>query len=118
LIDMAKLERQYTDPRLAAMYDIENSRGPDTDFYLGLAAELDAHRIIDLGCGTGLLTSELAAPGRQEGRVDPAPAMLALARRKPAAGRVEWVEGDAAALGIPEADLLVKTGNVAQVFLV
>jgi SAM-dependent methyltransferase len=117
LIDMAKLERQYTDPRLAALYDIENSRGPDTDFYLGLAAELDAHRIIDLGCGTGLLTSELAAPGRQVVGVDPAPPMLALARQKPAVGRVEWVEGDASVLGTPEADLLVMTGNVAQVFL-
>ena len=118
MIDMAKLERQYTDPRLAALYDIENSRGPDTDFYLGLAAELDAHRIIDLGCGTGLLTSELAAPGRQVVGVDPAPPMLALARQKPAVGRVEWVEGDASVLGTPEADLLVMTGNVAQVFLI
>ena len=43
--------------------------------------------------------------------------MLAFARRQPAAERVRWVEGDARALGTPEADLLVMTGNVAQVFL-
>jgi SAM-dependent methyltransferase len=114
---MVKLERQYIDPRLVALYDIETSRGADTDFYLGLAEELDARRIIDLGCGTGLLTSELAAPGRQVVGVDPSPAMLALARKKPAAGPVQWVEGDASALGTPEADLLIMTGNVAQVFL-
>jgi len=33
------------------------------------------------------------------------------------AKQVEWIEGDASALGTPEADLLVMTGNVAQIFL-
>jgi SAM-dependent methyltransferase len=49
--------------------------------------------------------------------VDPAPAMLAVARRQPGAERVRWVEGDAGALGTPAADLVIMTGNVAQVFL-
>ena len=114
---MVKLDLHYVDPRLVALYDIENPRGADTDFYLGLAAELNAHRILDLGCGTGLLTRELAAPGRQVIGVDPAAAMLAFARQQPGAERVQWVEGDAAALGTPEADLLLLTGNMAQVFL-
>jgi SAM-dependent methyltransferase len=112
-----KLDAHYVDPRLVELYDIENSRGPDTDFYLGLAAPLEAHRIFDLGCGTGLLTRELATAGRQVVGVDPSAAMLAFARRHPGAERVQWVEGDAGALGTPEADLLVMTGNVAQVFL-
>jgi SAM-dependent methyltransferase len=111
------LDEAYVDARLVEMYDIENPRGADTDFYLDLARELDARRILDLGCGTGLLTRELATTGRQAVGVDPAPAMLAYARRQPGAERVRWIEGDASALGTPEADLLVMTGNVAQVFL-
>ena len=114
---MVELADHYVDPRLVALYDIENPRGADTDFYLGLAAEFDVRRVIDLGCGTGLLTRALTAPGREVVGVDPAPAMLAVARRHPDAGCVRWVEGDARALGTPEADLLVMTGNVAQVFL-
>lgn len=114
---MTKLDQHYVDLRLVDLYDIENPRGADTDFYVRLAAELDARRIIDLGCGTGLLTRELAVEGRQVVGVDPAPAMLAVARRQPGAERVQWVEGDAGALGTPEADLVLMTGNVAQIFL-
>lgn len=114
---MAELELQYVDPRLVALYDIENTRGADTDFYVGLAAEIGARTILDLGCGTGLLTRELAVGERLVIGVDPATAMLAYARRQPGADRVQWVEGDSGALGTPAADLLIMTGNVAQVFL-
>ncbi len=114
---MIKLAQHYVDPRLVDLYDIENTRGADTDFYVGLAADLDARTILDLGCGTGLLTRELAVDGRLVVGVDPAPAMLAVARRQPGADRVQWVEGDSGALRTPAADLVVMTGNVAQVFL-
>ncbi|MGE5072872.1 MAG: class I SAM-dependent methyltransferase, partial [Anaerolineae bacterium] len=112
-----KLDAHYVDPRLVELYDIENLRGPDTDFYVQLADEVHTHCIVDLGCGTGLLTRELATPGRRVIGIDPAAAMLAVAHRYPGAERVQWIEGDATALGSPDADLLVMTGNVAQVFL-
>jgi SAM-dependent methyltransferase len=112
-----KLDQHYVDPRLVALYDIDNTRGDDTDFYVGLAADLDARTVLDLGCGTGLLTRELAVDGRLVIGVDPAPAMLAVARNQPGADRVRWVQGDAADLGTPDADLVVMTGNLAQVFL-
>lgn len=114
---MTQLDEHYTNLRLVDLYDIENPRGADTDFYLGLAAELDARRIVDLGCGTGLLTRDFAAPGREVFGVDPASAMLAFAQQQPGAERVNWIESDAAALGNLAADLLVMTGHVAQVFL-
>jgi SAM-dependent methyltransferase len=112
-----KLDQHYTDPRLVELYDIDNPRSADTDFYVQLAADLAAHRILDLGCGTGLLTRELAVADRQVVGIDPSSAMLAVARRQLGADRVQWVEGDSSALGTPEADLVVMTGNVAQVFL-
>ena len=112
-----KLDLHYVDPRLVDLYDIENTRGIDTDFYLQLAADIGAHKILDLGCGTGLLTSELVGEGRHVVGVDPSSEMLAHARQKPNAHLVRWVEGDASALGTPEADLILMTGNVAQVFL-
>src|SRR4051794_8697518 len=99
---MTKLDQHYIDPRLVALYDIENNGRADTDFYLRLAADLNARRIIDLGCGTGQLASELSVDGRQVIGVDPAAAMLAVARRKPRAEQVQWIEGDASALGTAE----------------
>jgi SAM-dependent methyltransferase len=114
---MGNLAQHYVDPRLVSLYDIENTRGADTEFYIRLAAELDPRTVIDLGCGTGQLTLELAQGGRRVIGVDPAPEMLAVARRKPGAERVQWVEGDSSALGAAEADLVTMTGCVAQVFL-
>lgn len=115
---MVKLDLHYVDPRLVAQYDIENSGRDDTDFYLALAERLNARRIIDLGCGTGVLTRELAAvPGREVWGVDPAAAMLANAQKQPGAERVTWINGDSSVLPNLQADLVVMTGNVAQVFL-
>jgi SAM-dependent methyltransferase len=112
-----KRDLHYLDPRLVELYDRANPRGADTDFYIQLAADLHAGRILDLGYGTGLLTCELAVGDRQVIGVDPSPAMLTVARRKPGAERVRWIEGDRRAMGRPDADLVIMTGNVAQVFL-
>jgi ubiquinone/menaquinone biosynthesis C-methylase UbiE len=112
-----KLDLHYTDPRLAELYDIANPHGPDTDFYLELAHELQAKKIIDFGCGTGYLTRQLAVRDREVIGIDPAPAMLAIAQRKDIEQNVQWINGDKSLLGTRNADLFVMTGNVAQVFL-
>ena len=114
---MTKLDLHYTDPRLVDLYDIENPHGPDFDFFLQLADELKARRILDLGCGTGLLTRQLARVEREVTGVDPSPTMLAYARQQPGADAVQWIQGTSRALGTPNADLLLMTSNVSQVFL-
>ncbi|NOK60849.1 MAG: class I SAM-dependent methyltransferase [Chloroflexi bacterium AL-W] len=114
---MVKLDQHYVDPRLVELYDIENACGADTDFYVRLATDLNARTILDLGCGTGLLTRELSVGGRRVVGIDPAPAMLVVARRPSSLDQVQWVEGDSRDLGEPAADLVIMTGCVAQVFL-
>ena len=50
---------------MVAIYDLLNPLAADSAFYLELAAELAATSIIDIGCGTGLLTCELAKRGHK-----------------------------------------------------
>lgn len=63
----------YDDARLAAVYDVDNPDGPDHDFFRALADEVSATRIVDLGCGTGILTVTLTRDDREVTGIDPAP---------------------------------------------
>jgi SAM-dependent methyltransferase len=110
---------EFTEPRLVAAYDTLNPYAPDAQpgFYAGLAAELGAASILDLGCGTGLMTCALARRGHRMIGVEPAPGLLAQARRRPDGDRVRWIHGDAERIGTPGVDLAIMTGQVAQFFL-
>ncbi|MFG2547845.1 class I SAM-dependent methyltransferase [Streptomyces sp. NPDC048594] len=104
----------FRHPRLAAVYDaLDNDRG-DLDAYLRMAGEFGARRVLDIGCGTGVFALLLADRGIEVVGVDPAAASLDVAREKPGAARVRWIEGDAAALPPLRADLATMTANVAQ----
>jgi len=107
----------FTDRRLAAVYDAFDGDRDDLAAYLGIAGELGADRVLDVGCGTGSLAVLLAESGRTVVGVDPAEASLEVARSKDRTRRVTWVQGDAATVPALGADLAVMTGNVAQVFL-
>jgi ubiquinone/menaquinone biosynthesis C-methylase UbiE len=111
------LDRHYTDPRLTALYDAVNSGRDDTEHYVALAQRLGSGDVVDVGCGTGVLACELAARGHRTCGVDPATAMLDVARDRPGADRVTWVHGTAADLPADAFDLAIMTGHVAQVFL-
>jgi SAM-dependent methyltransferase len=107
--------QEFHDPRLVALYDADDPGRADAAFYLDLAAELSASSIVDIGCGTGAITVELARRGHRVTGVDPAAAMVEVARGRPGGERVRWIEGDAGDLDGPPADLAIMTGHVAQV---
>lgn len=107
----------FAHPRLAPIYDAFDGSRSDLTAYLGIADELGATSVLDVGCGTGSLAILLAESGRKVVGVDPAEASLEVARGKDLAGRIAWVLGDAAMVPALDADLAVMTGNVAQVFL-
>jgi SAM-dependent methyltransferase len=108
----------FSDPRQAVLYDVFNNDRSDLDAYVTIADEVEAHRVVDVGCGTGSLAVRLAELGFSVTGVDPAGASLDVARAKPNAELVTWVHGDATSLvGLEAADLAVMTGNVAQVFV-
>lgn len=116
---MREPDAAFAEPRQAVLYDVfDNDRG-DLDAYVAIAAGVEAHRIFDVGCGTGSLAIRLAELGFSVTGVDPAGASLDVARAKPKAELVTWVHGDATALVglVDAADLAVMTGNVAQVFV-
>ena len=107
----------YQDPRIAEIYDVVNPRSQDTDFYVSLAGARPCN-ILDLGCGTGTLCCALAERGHRVTGVDPAAAMLAVARSKPHAEKVEWVESSAQCYRSSQRfDLIFMTGHAFQTLL-
>lgn len=107
----------FSEPRLAALYDVFNPPGEDTEFYVQLAGS-EPKRILDVGCGTGQLACVLAERGHAVTGLDPAEAMLEVARGRPGGDRVRWVHADARSAVLGERfDLAVMTGHVFQVFL-
>lgn len=107
----------FSDPRLAAVYDLVDGERDDLDLYVGLVHELGATSVLDVGCGTGSLACRLARAGVAATAIDPAEASLQVARAKPGSDRVRWLRGGAADVPRGLADLAVMTGNVAQVFI-
>ena len=85
-------------PWLTGLYDpILRLTMREATFKSQLVAQADlrpGHRVLDLGCGTGLLATAIAARGPAVTGVDPAAAMLAIARDREGGGRVTWVHAD------------------------
>ena len=104
----------FEHPRLAALYDELDPDRSDLDAYVGIAHELGASSVLDVGCGTGTFALLLAEHGLDVIGVDPAAASLAVARTKPGSENVRWLQGDARALPPLAVDLATMTGNVVQ----
>ena len=107
----------YEDAVLASLYDLDSGWSEDRDFYLALAGRT-RKRILDLGCSTGLLSDACAAIGHEVTGVDPAKAMLDVARRKPHGPLINWVRSTAQAFRSAQRfDLVIMTGHAFQVLL-
>jgi SAM-dependent methyltransferase len=110
-------DMHYENSKLVEIYDLDSPWSIDRDFYLSLAG-MPPQRILDLGCGTGLLSDAYAARGHEVTGVDPSPAMLEMARRKPHGRQIEWVESYAQSYqSETRFDLIVMTGHAFQVLL-
>ena len=107
----------FEHPRLAAIYDALDADRSDLDVYLGIAEELGARRVLDVGCGTGTFALLLAPRGFEVTGVDPALASLEVERAKPGGDRVRWIHGDATSLPPLQVELATMTGNVARAIL-
>lgn len=111
------IEHQFTEDRLAALYDLfyPPARRDDFAFYLPLV--MSARAVLDVGCGTGALlhwARESGHNGRLCG-LDPASGMLNQARAR---SDIEWVLGDLSSVRWErEFDLVVMTGHAFQEFV-
>ena len=110
------VDRQFSEPRLAALYDPLCGREERADFRFYLPLVMAAGAVLDVGCGTGALLHRDRESGHSgQLGLDPARGMLQVARTR---SDIEWVLGDlATAAWHREFDLAVMTGHAFQVLV-
>lgn len=107
----------FEDSLFASLYDHFNSWDVCDDFYLSLARE-SGGRVLDLGCGTGMLACRIARAGLDVMGVDPAEGMLRIARARDGSDWVSWLKAEGQALRLPQRfDLIYMTGHAFQALL-
>jgi len=110
-------DQQYQHLDLVALYDALNPLGRDSDYFIAACAPAP-RAVLDLGCGTGLLTAALAKLGHRVTGVDPAGDMLTVAKQHDPERLVTWIEADACRLELARKfGRVIATGHVFQVFL-
>jgi SAM-dependent methyltransferase len=110
-------DAHYELPELAALYDIDSGWSEDRDFYIRLAG-IEPKRVLEIGCGTGLVSRAMAQAGHRVTAVDPARAMLDFGRRQPSGDLVDWRQGTAQDFSTSQRFYLAfMTGHAFQVLL-
>ncbi|MDA5558847.1 class I SAM-dependent methyltransferase [Shimia sp. MMG029] len=107
----------YEDQRLVAVYDALNASRDDFDFYLR-HLPVPPSQVLDIGCGTGRFSVDLARQGYHVTACDPAVDMVDYAQARPDAALVAWHHG--AVGGLPSYlrfDAAVMTGHAFQCLL-
>ena len=107
----------FEDEFLASLYDYFNTWDACDEFYLDLARAIGG-RVLDLGCGTGMLACRIAQEGFSVTGADPAEGMLRVARSRMGTERVSWIKAEAQTLRLPTRfDLIYMTGHAFQALL-
>jgi ubiquinone/menaquinone biosynthesis C-methylase UbiE len=109
---------EFTDP---PNYDLEEGErsAPRIEFYCDLAKSMGGP-VLEIACGSGLVTIPIAANGLDVTGVDLARPMLEHARKKAEAQNlnIRWVEADARSLNLgTQYKFILLTGNAFQAFL-
>ncbi len=109
----------YHNQKLVEVYDTVNPIAADTRFYTNLVQELNPNKVVDVGCGTGLLTSQLTANNREIIGIEPAKLMLDQAKKNYAHLNISWIQGTTSDVKTQckNTDLVIMTGHVSQVFI-
>jgi SAM-dependent methyltransferase len=111
------VDRQFCEPGLAAVYDRFCPWDLRRDFAFYLPLVMGSARVLDVGCGTGLLLRRARETGHRGDLcgIDPAGAMLEQARVR---SDVEWIHGTLSSVEWNRSfDLVVMTGHAFQVLV-
>jgi 2-polyprenyl-3-methyl-5-hydroxy-6-metoxy-1,4-benzoquinol methylase len=98
---------EFRDLRVVRLYDLAYPWSRDDDFFVSVLADEPARDVLDLGCGTGRLAIALSRRGYRVTGVDPAGPSLDVARGKPGADRVTWIEASTDVLPAGAGEFLV-----------
>lgn len=104
-------------PLMAALYDLENPWCEADDFFLSVINRRGPSRVVDLGCGTGTVTTASARAGHSVVGIDPNASFIQAARSKPGGDLVTWICGTSADLPKGPFDTAVMMGHVSQAFV-
>ncbi|WP_086826299.1 class I SAM-dependent methyltransferase [Allokutzneria sp. NRRL B-24872] len=104
---------------MATSQTFGEGRGPDgrSSYDLLAARVAGSERVLDLGCGDGVLMELLAAAGRELTGLDLSPDSLAVARRRPALADARLVEGRAQRLPFPDNDFDACVSHMALMLM-
>ncbi len=108
---------EFNESRLAEIYDSLCPPGKDSDFFLNEVRKVKPKTILDVGCGSGILTIELTKIADIVIGVEPALPMIELARKRPNSEKVKWIHGFAKDVKDVHPDVVIMTSHVAQFFL-